>query len=160
MKSSGTHSSSNSAGPQENEAADTRLCVMLPHCSSRIFLKTIKLSERTQITEVPGTEATLLHPWHNPSGEQWFDWRARADSWEGNKKGAISIISEFLLPDGICWLLCSSSAWQSTRNPQGNSCLLHILLPATCYKTPRKEPAAICVQHLCIWKGCAKEMPA
>lgn len=119
-----THSSSNSAGPQENKAADTWLCVMLPQHNSSIFLKTIKLSERTQITEVSGTEAIPLHPWHNPSGEHWFDWRTRADSWEGNKEVSISVIYEFLLADGICWLLCSSSAWQRVRNPWQSSCFL------------------------------------
>lgn len=87
-----------------------------------VFLRTIKLSERTQITEVSGTERTPLHPWHNPSGEHWFDWRTRADSWEGNKEVAIFVISQFLLPDGICWLLCSSGAWQRVTNPRWSSC--------------------------------------
>lgn len=62
VKPSGSHSSSNSAGPQENKAAGTWLCVMLPHHNSSIFLKTIKLSERTQITEVSGAEVTPCTP--------------------------------------------------------------------------------------------------
>lgn len=115
VKPSGSHSSSNSAGPQENKAAGTWLCVMLPHHNSSIFLKTIKLSERTQITEVSG--APLAQP-------SCFDWRTRADSWEGNKQVSISVIDELLLADGIPGLLCSSSAWQRVRNPWQSSCSL------------------------------------
>lgn len=123
VKSSSSHSSSNSAGPQENKAADTRLCEMF-YMKWQHFPRDHQIewkdTNHRGLWDRGNTTASLAQA----SGEHCSDWRTRADSREGNKKVAISIISEFLLPDGMCWLLCSSSACQRVRNPQQSSCFL------------------------------------
>lgn len=73
VNSSGTHSSSNSAVPEENKAADNRLCTTRYLTATAAFSKkSIKLSERVEITEGSGTEATPYSSWHNRSGGHWF----------------------------------------------------------------------------------------
>lgn len=124
-KSSGTHSSSNSAVPEENKAADNQLCTTrLPHCIGSIFQKDYQIEWKDRNHRGLWDRSDTVHFLAQLKG-----WAPVLTEGQGQSTGketevAISTTSQFLIPEGMRWLLCSSSAWQ-----EGEKSLMALLLP-------------------------------
>lgn len=161
MNSSGTHSSSNSAVPEENKAADNRLCTTCYLIAMAAFSrKTIKLSERTEITEGSGTEATLYSSWCNRSGEHqfWLKGQGQPVGKETEKWQFPPLLS---FSHHMGYVSYSAPPVPGTGWAIPNGALTST--PATSYNNPGKQPQPLptaCGTKLRSWKGWMKEKAA
>lgn len=134
----------------------SRYSALCSHHNSSIFLKTITLTERTQITEVSGTEATPLHP-GTSAGLTGGQGQLGSQQQRVNSPNLSVALSRWETLTTLL-LQCLTEGQKSlTELLLLVACCFQLL--ATCSRTPGTKLTAICVQHFHIWKGCAKEKP-